>query len=283
MSKDWMCNNNCTKPCYSSTHKHCDKSSKCDSKPIKSKKSCGCSTMDQGMCPTFVYPINFSDFQIYSLLCDCIGKMVGLKLEDSDCILRLRICQVNQFAVMGKTCSGKGPIYVKISSIQYIDFGKEIYVNPLCNVGTSVGVPGPQGPIGPQGPAGKPGKPGAMGPMGPQGLPGKSGKQGAKGEMGPMGMAGMPGLQGTTGPMGSQGPAGSQGATGPMGPQGPAGPQGATGPMGPAGPQGPTGPQGAAGTAGKPGPKGATGAAGTIPTQVKEKYLPPSKKLPYKK
>ncbi len=45
---------------------------------------------------------------------------------------------------MGRTCSGKGPIYIKLSSIQYVDLGKEVYINPLCNV-VSGGV-GPAGP-----------------------------------------------------------------------------------------------------------------------------------------
>ena len=197
----------------------------------------------------FVYPINLCDVQIYQILCQCMGRVVGLKLIDSDCILRLKIKQVNQCAVMGKTCSGKGPIYVKLSSIQYVDLGKETYVNPLCNVGTVQGIQGPPGPQGPKG---------DMGPMGPQGP------------------------AGAIGAMGSQGPAG---AIGPMGPQGPTGPTGPTGPQGPAGamgPQGPTGPQGPAGAVGPMGPQGPVGPKGAMgPTGKTEKYTPP-KKVPYK-
>ena len=141
---------------------------------ISKDKICGCQT-SKPSCKTkkkdycnvkpdmesmFVYPINLCDVQIYQILCQCMGRVVGLKLVDSDCILRLKIKQVNQCAVMGKTCSGKGPIYVKLSSIQYVDLGKETYVNPLCNFGTVQGIQGPPGPQGPKG---------DMGPMGPQG------------------------------------------------------------------------------------------------------------------
>ena len=132
---------------------------------ISKDKICGCQT-SKPSCKTkkkdycnvkpdmesmFVYPINLCDVQIYQILCQCMGRVVGLKLVDSDCILRLKIKQVNQCAVMGKTCSGKGPIYVKLSSIQYVDLGKETYVNPLCNVGTVQGIQGPPGPQGPKG------------------------------------------------------------------------------------------------------------------------------------
>ena len=145
---------------------------------ISKDKICGCQT-SKPSCKTkkkdycnvkpdmesmFVYPINLCDVQIYQILCQCMGRVVGLKLVDSDCILRLKIKQVNQCAVMGKTCSGKGPIYVKLSSIQYVDLGKETYVNPLCNVGTVQGI---QGPPGPQGPKGDKGDMGPQGPAGP--------------------------------------------------------------------------------------------------------------------
>ena len=241
---------------------------------ISKDKICGCQT-SKPSCKTkkkdycnvkpdmesmFVYPINLCDVQIYQILCQCMGRVVGLKLVDSDCILRLKIKQVNQCAVMGKTCSGKGPIYVKLSSIQYVDLGKETYVNPLCNVGTVQGIQGllalkvlkvirviwvlkvllvlkvlrviwAQGPAGAIGAMGSQGPAGAIGPMGPQG---------------------------PTGPTGPQGPAGA------MGPQGPTGPQGPAGDVGPMGPQGPVGPKGAMG-----------------PTGKTEKYTPP-KKVPYK-
>ena len=221
---------------------------------LKSNKSCKnkkvyCSgKMDSSACPLFVIPVDCGDYQIFNILRCSIGKVVGLKLDSSDCILRLKICQVNQCVVMGRTCSGKGPIYIKLSSIQYVDLGKEVYINPLCNVVSGgVGPAGPQGPMGPMGPAG---------PMGPQGA---------------------------TGPMGPAGPMGPQGATGPMGPAGPMGPQGATGPMGPAGQIGPQGATGPMGPAGQIGPQGATGSMGPAgPTAVApEKYVP--KKVPYKK
>ena len=236
---------------------------------LKSNKSCKnkqvyCSgKMDSSVCPLFVIPVDCGDYQIFNILRCSIGKVVGLKLDSSDCILRLKICQVNQCVVMGRTCSGKGPIYIKLSSIQYVDLGKEVYINPLCNV-----VSGGVGPAGPQGP---------MGPMGPQG---------ATGPMGPMGPAGQMGPQGATGPMGPAGQMGPQGATGPMGPAGQMGPQGATGPMGPAGQMGQQGSTGPIGPAGPMGAQGATGATGPMgpagPTAVApEKYVP--KKVPYKK
>ena len=251
---------------------------------ISKDKICGCQT-SKPTCKTkkkdycdvkpdmesmFVYPINLCDVQIYQILCQCMGRVVGLKLVDSDCILRLKIKQVNQCAVMGKTCSGKGPIYVKLSSIQYVDLGKETYVNPLCNVGVVQGIQGPPGPMGPQGPAGPKGDKGDMGPMGPQGPAGVKGAKGDMGPMGPQGPAGPQGAKGDIGPAGPQGPAGAIGAMGSQGPAGATGPTGPTGPQGPAGAMGPTGPTG---------PQGPTGAMG--PAGKTEKYTPP-KKVPYK-
>ena len=234
MSKDNNCN------------KDCSKSTSCKM-PKHSTKSCGSKNVEHNMCPMFVYPINVCDCQIYSILCSCIGKVVGLKLEDSDCILKLRICKVNQCAVMGKTSSGKGPIYVKLNSIQYIDLGKETYVNPLCNIGGSItGTPGPQGANGEKG---------AMGPQG---------SQGPKGDKGDMGL------------QGSQGPKGDKGD---MGPQGKQGPKGDIGPKGSASSKGDKGDKGDMGPKGEKGDKGDTGIA---PTSPKEKYAPP-KKVPYKK
>lgn len=254
---------------------------------ISKDKICGCQT-SKPSCKTkkkdycnvkpdmesmFVYPINLCDVQIYQILCQCMGRVVGLKLVDSDCILRLKIKQVNQCAVMGKTCSGKGPIYVKLSSIQYVDLGKETYVNPLCNFGTVQGIQGPPGPQGPKGDMGPMGPQGPAGPKGDMGPQGPAGVKGAKGDMGPQGPAG------DIGAMGSQGPAG---AIGPMGPQGPTGPTGPQGPAGAMGPQGPTGPQGPAGAVGPMGPQGPVGPKGAMGTTGKtEKYTPP-KKVPYK-
>ena len=239
---------------------------------ISKDKICGCQT-SKPSCKTkkkdycnvkpdmesmFVYPINLCDMQIYQVLCQCMGRVVGLKLVDSDCILRLKVKQLNQCAVMGTTSSGKGPIYVKLSSIQYVDLGKETYVNPLCNFGGGQGIQGPPGPTGPAGP---------MGPMGPKGPKGDKGDTGA---MGPQGPQGSKGNTGAIGPMGPAGPQGSKGDTGAMGTQGPAGSTGAQGLMGP---QGATGATGA---------KGATGTSGTNAYSGKpEKYMPP-KKVPYK-
>ena len=258
-----------------------DKSCCCQtSKPYyKNKKKDYCD-VKTNMKPMFVYPVNLGDVQIYQILCQCIGKVVGLKLVDSNCILRLKIKQINQCTVMGKTCSGKGPIYVKLSSIQYVDLGKETYVNPLCGAGVVQGIQGPPGPMGPQGPKGDKGATGPMGPQGPKGDKGTTGSMGpqgpagAMGATGPQGPAGPQGATGAIGATGPQGPAGPQGATGLQGPQGPAGPQGATGPQGPAGPQGVTGPQG------PQGPADAIGATGS--TTKPEKYMP-NKKMPYKK
>ena len=199
------------------------KASSC--KELKSDDCCkkvySCDKKKCSTFPMYVIPFNCGDFQIFNILHCSIGRIVGLKLEGSDCILRLKVCQVNQCAVMGKTCSGKGPIYIKLSSIQYVDLGNEVYVNPLCNV-SGIGVQGPEGPVGPAGPQGPQG---ATGPMGPAGAAGPQGPQGATGPMGPAGAAGAQGPQGATGPMG---PAG---AAGPQGPQGATGPQGIPGSM----------------------------------------------------
>lgn len=227
--------------------------------------------------PMFVYPINLCDMQIYQVLCQCMGRVVGLKLVDSDCILRLKVKQINQCAVMGTTSSGKGPIYVKLSSIQYVDLGKETYVNPLCNFGGGQGIQGPPGPTGPAGP---------MGPMGPKGPKGDKGDTGAMGPQGPQGSKGNTGAIGPMGPAGPQGSKGDTGAMGPMGPQGPQGFKGDTGAMGPQGPAGSTGAQGLMGPQGATGATGAKGATGTSGTNAysgkPEKYMPP-KKVPYKK
>ena len=248
-------------------------------KTYKNKKVyCPGKMQGSASCPMYVVPVNCGDVQIYNVLCCSIGHTVGLKLEGSDCILRLKVCQVNQCAVMGKTSSGRGPIYIKLSSIQYVDLGREVYVNPLCNTGGGVGPQGPMGPTGPTGPTGP------QGPQGPAGQMGPTGPQGSAGQMGPTGPQGPAGQMGPTGPQGSTG---QMGATGPQGPMGATGPQGSTGQMGPTGPQGvtgqmgATGPQGPAGQMGPTGPQGVTGTPGTIiPNVIPEKYNP--KKNPNK-
>ncbi|HSQ89592.1 hypothetical protein [Romboutsia sp.] len=280
MSKDNYCNKDYSKPSCK-TPKYYGKSYDCEEKPVKTKKQ-SCKDMSPNIYPMFIYPVNLCDCQIYSILCSCIGKVVGLKLEDSDCVLRLRIYKVNQCAVMGKTSSGKGPIYVKLNSIQYVDLGKETYVNPLCNVGGAVGMPGPMGPKGDKGDKGD------MGPKGPKGDKGDMGPQGLKGDkgdMGPQGPAGATSAKGDKGDMGPKGDKGDKGDIGPMGPQGAKGDKGDVGPTGPQGPKGDKGdkgdigPMGPQGLKGDKGDKGDTGAV-TAPT--KEKYMPP-KKVPYKK
>lgn len=233
--------------------------------------------MDCTSCPIYVIPLNCGDLQIFNILYCSIGKCVGLKLEGSDCILRLKICQVNQCALMGKTPSGKGPIYIKLSSIQYVDLGNEVYVNPLCNVGSSssgsqcqVCPPGPQGPKGPKGDKGDKGDTGPAGPQGPAGKPGSSGK-GEKGDMGPQGPKGD---KGDTGPKGPKGDKGDKGDTGPQGPKGNKGDKGDTGPQGPMGPQGPKGDKGDTGLKGPSGTPGIVIPPTTIPDYEykKKKY-----------
>ncbi|WP_297131482.1 collagen-like triple helix repeat-containing protein [Terrisporobacter sp.] len=164
---------NCINKCNSCNMSSC-KELKAD-KSCKNKKIYCSGKMNSSSCPMFVIPLNREDFQIFNILYCSIGQTVGLKLEGSDCILRLKICQVNQCAVMGKTSSGKGPIYIKLSAIQYVDLGKEVYINPLCNVGSGIGT---QGPAGPQGPKGDKGETGAQGPQGPKGNKGETGAQG---------------------------------------------------------------------------------------------------------
>lgn len=194
---------NCVNKCNSCNMSSCQEL-KAD-KACKNKKVYCSGKMESTSCPMFVVPVNCGDFQIFNILKCSIGKIVGLKLEGSDCILRLKVCQVNQCAVMGKTCSGKGPIYIKLSSIQYVDLGKEVYVNPLCSFSSGVGVQGKTGPAGPAGP---------MGPMGPKGSKGPKGDMGSQGKTGPAGPAGQ---AGSAGPMGPQGPKGETGQQGPAG------------------------------------------------------------------
>ena len=227
---------NCVNKCNSCNVSSC-KELKTD-KTCKNKKVYCSGKMNCPSHPMFVVPVNCEDFQIFNILNCSIGRVVGLKLEGSDCILRLKICQVNQCAVMGKTSSNKGPIYIKLSAIQYVDLGKEVYVNPLCNMTSGVGIPGPQGPkgdkgdMGPQGPKGDKGD---IGPAGPQGPMGITGPQGPQGPIGPKGPTGLPGAQGPQGNIGPTGPQGPQGLQGPAGPKGDQGQAGAIGPQGPQG------------------------------------------------
>ena len=65
---------------------------------ISKDRGCGCQTskpacknklnsycnVKPDMNSMFVYPINLCDMQIYQVLCQCMGKVVGLKLVDSD-------------------------------------------------------------------------------------------------------------------------------------------------------------------------------------------------------
>ena len=255
-------------------HKDCmNKTKKC--KKYYDLDDCHCEKeykKDKGanlkMSPMFVYPVDLCNCEIFHILCNCIGRIVGLKLVDNNCILRLCICDVNSCGVVGKTPSGKGPIYVKLNAIQYIDFGKETYVNPLCGTNLSIGVQVPKGEMGPMGPAGPKGEMGPMGPSGPKGEMGPMGPSGSKGEMGSMGPAG---------PKGEMGPMGPAGPKGEMGSMGPAGLKGEMGSMGPTGPKGEMGPMGPAGPKGEMGPKGYEAPG----KKVKEKYMPP-KKIPYK-
>ena len=65
--------------------------------------SCKCNTHKQSSCaehscnnvkgsepPMFVIPFDCGDYQIFNILRCAIGQVVGLKLENSDCILRLK-------------------------------------------------------------------------------------------------------------------------------------------------------------------------------------------------
>lgn len=259
---------NCTNKCNSCNLSSC-KELNAD-KACKNKKVYCSGKMDSSSCPMCIIPLNCGDFQIFNILCCSIGRTVGLKLEGSDCILRLKVCQVNQCAVMGKTSSGKGPIYIKLSSIQYVDLGKEVYINPLCNEASCVGLQGPTGPKGEKGDMGPQGPMGEMGPMGPAG---PKGPKGDKGDIGPQGPSGAPGIPGASskGVKGDMGPQGPKGETGPMGPMGPKGDTGSQGPAGPQGPKGETGPIGPAGPKGSIGPQGPAGTPVTvIPTTIPE-------------
>ena len=278
---------NCVNKCNSCNMSSCQEL-KAD-KACKNKKVYCSGKMESTSCPMFVVPVNCGDFQIFNILKCSIGKIVGLKLEGSDCILRLKVCQVNQCAVMGKTCSGKGPIYIKLSSIQYVDLGKEVYVNPLCSFSGGVGAQGktgPAGPMGPMGPKGSKGPKGDMGvqgpkgdmgaqgktgPAGPAGPSGPMGPQGPKGEIGPQGPSGIPGTSsmGTKGETGPQGPKGEKGDIGQQGPKGLKGEKGDTGSQGKTGPAGPAGPMGPQGPKGETGQQGPAGIPGTVvPTPI---------------
>ena len=224
--------------------------------PVKEKMV----TQPMPFMPMFVfYPC---DYDLYNNLTCYIGQTLGFKLSNSNCVIQLKIKKVTSCSVYGTTPSGKGPICIKLSAIDYVDFGEEVYVNPLCNIniGSIAGVPGPQGPAGPKGDKGDTGATGPQGPKGDKGATGAIGPQGPKGDKGDMGPAGP---QGPKGDKGDIGPTGAQGATGAVGPQGPKGDTGATGAVGPQGP---------AGTNTK-----------AVPYAPDKKKVYPSKKTPYGK
>ena len=221
--------------------------------PVKEKMV----TQPMPFMPMFVfYPC---DYDLYNNLTCYIGQTLGFKLSNSNCVIQLKIKKVTSCSVYGTTPSGKGPICIKLSAIDYVDFGEEVYVNPLCNIniGSIAGVPGPQGPKGDKGDTGATGP---QGPKGDKGATGAIGPQGPKGDKGDMGPAGP---QGPKGDKGDIGPTGAQGATGAVGPQGPKGDTGATGAVGPQGP---------AGTNTK-----------AVPYAPDKKKVYPSKKTPYGK
>ena len=207
------------------------------------------------------------ELDLYKNLVNCIGRTLGFKLSCSDCILRLKIMKITPCSVYGMTSSGKGPICVKLSAIDYVDFGKEVYINPLCNINTLeiLTLPGAQGPKGEKGEAGPKGEKGEAGPQGPKGEKGEAGPQGPKGE------------KGEAGPQGPKGEKGEAGPQGLKGEKGEAGPQGLKGEKGEAGSKGPKG------EAGSKGPKGEKGEMGVAPSKVKPVPYAPGKKTPYNK
>ncbi|CEP50173.1 triple helix repeat-containing collagen [[Clostridium] sordellii] len=225
----------------------------------------------------FFYPC---EIDLYNNLKNCLCKTVGFKLSCSDCILRLKIMKVTPCSVYGKTSSGKGPICLKLSAIDYVDFGKEVYVNPLCNVNISeiLTLPGSKvekGEPGPQGPQGEKGEAGPQGPKGEKGEAGPQGPKGEKGEAGPQGPKGEKGEAGSQGPKGEKGEAGSQGPKGEKGEAGSQGPKGEKGEAGSQGPKGEKGPKGEVGPSSKPAP---------VPyNPEKKKKLYTNKKDPYNK
>ena len=243
-------------------HKNCDcnycKPSKCKSKYYY-LDYCNEDEYTKPSKPMYTYyPC---ELDLYKNLVNCIGRTLGFKLSCSDCILRLKIMKITPCSVYGMTSSGKGPICVKLSAIDYVDFGKEVYINPLCNINTLeiLTLPGTQGPKGEKGEAG---------PQGPKGEKGEAGPQGPKGE------------KGEAGP---QGPKGEKGEAGSQGPKGEKGEAGAQGPKGEKGEAGSKGPKGEKGEAGSKGPKGEKGEMGVAPSKVKPVPYAPGKKTPYNK
>ncbi len=193
----------------------------CDHYPDKNYNynTCQSSSLNCNESQMFFYYA--CDLDLYKNLVGCVGRILGFKLSNSDCILRLKVKKITPCSIYGTTSSGKGPICIKLSAIDYVDFGKEVYINPLCNIKTSeiLTLPSVKGEVGPQGPQGPKGEAGPQGPQGPKGEVGPQGPQGPKGEVGP---------QGSQGPKGEAGPQGSQGPKGEVGPQGSQGPKGET-------------------------------------------------------
>ncbi|WP_373599693.1 hypothetical protein [Paraclostridium bifermentans] len=189
------------KNCNSSYLKSC----KCTPKPDCCESSSKCITPFTPV--LFYYPC---EMDLYNNLVNCIGKTLGFKLSNSDCILKLKLTKITPCSLCGTTSSGKGPIYIKLSAIDYVDFGKEVYVNPLCNIDFSeiLTVPGPKGDkgdAGPQGPKGDKGDTGSQGPKGDKGDTGSQGPKGDKGDAGPQGPKGDKGDAGPQGPKGDKG------------------------------------------------------------------------------
>ena len=82
---------------YISKDKNCDCQT---SKPYNKKKKKNYCNMEHDIKPMFIYPINLCDMQLYQILCQCMGRVVGLKLLDSDCILRLKIKNTNSYTIL---------------------------------------------------------------------------------------------------------------------------------------------------------------------------------------
>ena len=194
----------------------------CDNYPDKNYNcnTCQSSSLNCNESQMFFYYA--CDLDLYKNLVGCVGRILGFKLSNSDCILRLKVKKITPCSIYGTTSSGKGPICIKLSAIDYVDFGKEVYVNPLCNINKSeiLTLPSSQGPKGDKG---------DVGPQGPKGDTGAAGPQGPKGDTGAAGSKGPKGDTGTAGPQGPKGDTGSTGASGSKGPKGDVGPQGPKG------------------------------------------------------
>lgn len=173
----------------------------CDNYPDKNYNchTCQSSSLNCNESQMFFYYA--CDLDLYKNLVGCVGRILGFKLSNSDCILRLKIKKITPCSIYGTTSSGKGPICIKLSAIDYVDFGKEVYVNPLCNINKSeiLTLPSVKGEVGPQGPKGD------TGAAGPQGPKGDTGSAGPKGDTGSTGASGSKGPKGDVGPQGPKG------------------------------------------------------------------------------